>query len=160
MPDKPNPVYELLEQAVKNYEQAVQTSLRVQQESSKWWLDLMAQSGLPHDWQKRLGNLANEVLPLAQKRMEESIRLVEQTGRISLDLLKQSIDSLKAESAGANPSKMQDLWEASLQALRNNAQAIGQTNARILECWAQFFPRPAEAAAAPAAAPSAKPKGS
>jgi hypothetical protein len=126
----------------------VQANLKLQEESAKWWTGFLAQSGWPQDWQKRMSSVAAESLPVLQKRMEESVRLLELTGRTSLDLWKQALESLKPEAVGAGQNKLQELWEASLQAMRNNAQAIAQTNAKIIDYWMQAMPKPKETTAA------------
>lgn len=142
-----SPISEVVEQAMKNYEQALQASLKLQEESSKWWTDFMTQTAAPADWQKRWNAAAAETIPVVQKRMEESLRLLDQGSRTSLDLLKQALQVAGTDSAANAQSKLQELWEASLQALRNNAQAVSQANGKVVESWMQLFAKQAEGAA-------------
>jgi len=133
--------YELFEQALKNYEQALQAGLKLQQESAKWWTDLLAQSGSPQEWQTRFNEMASESVGVAQKRMEENLKLIEQSSRTSLDLLKQAVDTTKADTVSGGQAKVQELWEASLSALRNNATALNQASSKVFESWIQFVPK-------------------
>jgi hypothetical protein len=142
------PFSELVDQAMKNYEQALQAGVKLQEESSKCWTDFMNQTAAPADWQKRWNAAATETIPLIQKRMEESLRLVEQGSRTSLDLLKQALQVTGTDTPASAQRKVQELWEASLQALRNNAQAVSQANAKVVESWMQLFSKQSEAAAA------------
>jgi hypothetical protein len=144
--------YELFEQALKNYEQALQAGLKLQQESAKWWTDLLAQSGSPQEWQARFNELASESMVAAQKRMEENLKLVEQSSRTGIDLLKQAVDATKVDSVSTGQAKLQELWEASLAALRANATAINQANTKLVESCIQFAPKVKTAAAPRAAA--------
>jgi len=144
--------YELFEQALKNYEQALQAGLKLQQESAKWWTDLLAQSGSPQEWQARFNELASESMAAAQKRMEENLKLVDQSSRTGLDLLKQAVDATKADSVSSGQAKLQELWEASLAALRANATAINQANTKLVESCIQFVPKVKTATAPRAAA--------
>jgi hypothetical protein len=140
MSDKTKPpISELMEQAMKNYEQALQGGLKLQEESSRWWSDCMAQTAAPSDWQKRWKNAANQTIPIVQKRMEDSLRLIEQSSRTSLDLLKQAFAVSANDSTTNAQAKLQELWEASLEALRNNAQAVAQANGKFVESWVQLF---------------------
>ena len=142
-----SPISEVVEQAMKNYEQALQASLRLQGESSKWWTDFMTQTAAPSDWQKRWNAAAVETIPVVQQRMEESLRLLEQGSKTSLELMKQALQVTATDSAASAQSKVQALWEASLQALRNNAHAVSQANAKVVESWMQLFSKQTETAA-------------
>jgi len=141
-----NPGCELFEQAIKNYDQAFQAGLKVQEDAVKWLLDCTGK-GMPKDWQKRWSATVAESLPFVQKRIEESLRLVEQNSRISIDLLKQAFDGEKPGAVPDAQARLQELWEASLQTLRTNMQATTQLNAKALEAWAGFFQKPVEKAA-------------
>jgi hypothetical protein len=132
-----NPMSELMEQALRNYEQALQSGLKLQEESSKWWSDFLGQTAAS-DWQKRWKSTANQTIPIVQKRMEDSLRLLEQSSRTSLDLLKQAFAVSANDSTASAQTKLQELWEASLEALRNNAQAVAQANGKFVESWVQL----------------------
>ena len=139
-----SPVGELVEQAMKQYEQALQTGLKLQEEASKWWTGFMAQTADPADWKQRWSSTAIDTIPLVQKRMEESLRLLEQGSRTSLDLMKQALEIASSSSSADAQSKVQELWAASLQALRSNAKAVSEANAKVAESWMQLFSRDAE----------------
>jgi hypothetical protein len=133
--------YELFEQAIKNYEQALQAGLKLQQESAQWWMDLMKQGGSPQDWQAKVNAVAAESLSVAQKRMEENLKLVEHSSRTSMDLLKKAMDAMKTDTVLAGQTKLQELWESSLEAVRGNAAAIGEANAKWVESWMHMMPK-------------------
>lgn len=133
------PISELMEQAMKNYEQALQAGLKLQEESSRWWTGLMNPASAGAEWQKRWQKTASQSLPLVQKRMEESLRLVEQSSRTSLDLLKRAIALTASDSSANAQTKLQELWEASLGAVQNNTRAVCEANAKFTEAWMQLF---------------------
>jgi len=143
---------ELFEQATKNYEQALQAGLKLHQDAAKCWMDLVSNGGSAQGWQARFTQAATESLGAAQKRIEENLKLVEQSSRTSLDLFKKAVDVSQAETVSASQSKMQEVWEASLAALRTNAAAVTQANSKLLDSWIQFMPKvnPAEHARAAA----------
>lgn len=141
------PGCELFEQAAKNYEQALHAGFKLQHEAAKCWVDLVANGGSAQGWQAKFNQAATESLGAAQKRIEENLKLVEQSSRASLDLLKKAVEVAQAETVSASQSKIQEVWEASLSALRTNAAAITQANSKLLDSWIQFIPKvnPAEA---------------
>ena len=140
--------YELFEQAMKNYEQALQAGLKLQQESARWWMDLMERAGSPQEWQTKANELASESMTVVQKRIEENLKLLESSSRTSLDLLKKAMEAAKADTVSVAQNRVQDLWEASLEAMRTNATAIQQANTKWMESWIQIVPKAKSAARA------------
>jgi hypothetical protein len=128
---------ELFEQAIKNYDHAFQAALKAQEDAVTLLMDCAGKFQAPKDLQKRFTTSIGESLPIVQKRIEESLHLVEQSSRTTIELLKQAFDTAKVDSGAAAQSKVQDLWEASLQTVRTNAQALTQLNAKAVESWVQ-----------------------
>jgi len=135
---------ELLQLALKNYDQACQAGLKLQEESAKWWVDFLSQTASPQVWQKKLNSLLDDAIPQPKKRVEESVRLIEKCNRASLDLLKQAVDVVKSGNVTSTQPKAQELWETSLETLRSNTQAMLQNNAKIIEAWFPPYVKGAE----------------
>jgi len=133
--------YELFEQAMKNYEEALQASLKLQQESARWWMDLLTQTGSLQEWQAKLNELSSNSVATAQKSMEENLKLIEQNSKTSLQLLKKAMDTANADTVPTAQVKLEELWEASLDALRSNAKAVSQANAKWVESCMHFVPK-------------------
>jgi len=51
------------------------------------------------------------------------------------------MEATKADTLAAGQNKMQELWESSLEAVRANATAINQANAKWAEAWMQMMPK-------------------
>jgi hypothetical protein len=133
------PPTEMFEQAMKNYEQALKTGLKMQEESGKWWTNVLNQATSMPDWQKQVGTLTKEVLPATQKRMSECLQLIEQNSRASVELLKKAVEAVTVPPGTEAQSKLVDFWESSLHALRDNAKAISEVNTRTLDAWIDFI---------------------
>lgn len=140
------PVSELYEQAMNNYEQALRTGLRLQEESGKWWTTMMDQATSPQDWQRWVKAMSDRFIPETQKHMEENIRLVEQNSRTGVELMKKALEATQCTSIMEGQAKFLNLWGASLNALRDNAQAATQANTKAIEMWVDFLRRNAEMA--------------
>lgn len=133
--------HELFEQAMKNYEEALQAGLKLQQESGKWWMGLLSHTGSVQEWQATWNEVSTRTMSTFQKRMEENLKLVEHSSKSSLELLKKAMDTASADTIPATQTKLEELWQASLEALRSNAKAISDANAKWVESWMQFVPK-------------------
>ena len=142
MKDKENPMAELNEQALKNWEQALKASLKWQQDAGKWWNQWAGQPATAPEWQKCFTNwaaLATDTIPAAQKRTDELLDLVEKNARTGLDLMKKAADAAQAPGIAESQAKWTDWWTASLDATRANAEAVVQIQSRAIDCCAEFM---------------------
>ncbi len=140
------PVSELYEQAMTNYEQALRTGLRLQEESGKWLTTMLDQATSPQDWQRWVKSMSDRFIPETQKQFEENIRLVEQNSRTGVELMKKAFEAAQCTSVMEGQSKFLNFWGASLNALRDNAQAATQANTKAIEMWVEFLRKNAEMA--------------
>jgi len=133
-----SPPVEAFEQAMKNYEQALKTGLQLQEESAKWWNNTLHQASTVEDLQKHIQTMAKDVIPTAQKRMKDYVKLIEQNSQTSLDLLKKAVDAAQTPPTADPTSKWVGFWEASLNAVRSNAQAVTDLNNQVVDAWLDF----------------------
>src|SRR4026209_2099785 len=89
--EKTKPFADLFEQATRNYEQAVKTGLKAQEESAKLWTNLCNQITPPAELQKRVKVFADEVIPQTQKNVNEYLKVVEQNSRATVELMKKAV---------------------------------------------------------------------
>ena len=135
------PLSEAADKAMKNYEQAVRTGLKLQEEAAHLWTNFLNQSASPQDWQKRFPgatNVANGVLPAAQKRMEEALDLMEQNAKASTELFKKAADVCQSSNLPECQAKWMDLCTASVDLARSNFEAIAQINSRAIDSWINY----------------------
>ena len=130
------PASELYEQALKNYEQTLRTGLKLQEEASSMWTNVLAQAGATADWQKKVSAATNEFIPPTQKRMEEYLALLEENNRSNVELLKKALAAGQATSD--MPEKWADFVSATLGALQSNAQAVTQIQSKVIDSWVSF----------------------
>jgi translation initiation factor 2 alpha subunit (eIF-2alpha) len=133
-----NPASEMLNQGIKNYEQALKTGLKLQEEAGKCWTKMLNQAASPQDMQNQIAALANEVIPATQKSMEGYLGLIEQNSRASVDLLKKSLEAAQTTNYADSQGKVTECWENSIEALTANAQAAFDLNARAIDGWIAF----------------------
>ncbi len=129
------PASEMFDQALKNYEQALQTGLKIQEEAGKCWTKLLNPAASPLDLQKQVIAMANEVIPATQKNMEAYLQRLEQNSRASVDLLKKGIEAAQTASFQEGQGMLVDFCENSLTSLKTNAQAIVDLNCKAVDSW-------------------------
>jgi hypothetical protein len=150
--DKTRPVSDLFDQAMKSYEQAMKTGVKLQEESARFFSNLVGQTASPQDWQKRAKTMMDEFIPQTQKTVDEGLKLIEQTSRTSIELLKKAVAAGQPTSAQDAQARFLGLWEASLNAMRDTAVSITQANNKAIESWVAYARKNSEPAAAGAKA--------
>lgn len=141
------PVSEMTEKAMKNYEQAVRTGVKLQEEAGRWWSNMLNQTASAHDWEKRvttLTSVANGVMPVAQRRMEEVMELMEKNSRTGAELVKKAVDAAQTPVIAESQSKWMDFWASSIGAARANTEALTEIGSRAVDSWVDFIQKNTE----------------
>ena len=142
-----NPVSGAADHAMKNYEQAVRTSLKLQEEASKWWTSMFNQASFTQEWQKRMSEftgMANHLMPLAQRRMEDVMGLMEKNSRTSAELLKKAVDAAQTPVLADSQTKWMDVWTSSMGAVRSNTEAMTEISSKAIDSWINFVRKNSE----------------
>jgi len=137
----------------KNYEQALRTGLKLQEEAGRWWTSVVNPANCFQQWQEEVNaatRTANSLLPLAQKPLSEMIDFVERSTQSTAELLRKAADAAQAPAPTEGQSKWTDFLTASLHVARSNAEALAQINSKAIDSWSQFLRKNNEAAAAQA----------
>jgi hypothetical protein len=124
----------LFDQAFQTFGDALKSSVKIQEEVGKWWSDTLDQAGPVNEWQKKSRALVSEAIPAAQKNTEEWLKLVEQNYRRSAALFKKAFET-NGDAADVR-AKTKELWEESMELVRENAKALADANKKMLELWA------------------------
>lgn len=140
---KTKPVSDLFEQALKSYEQALKTGLKLQEESAKIFLGSVNQGG-PADVQKKFKTIADEAIPQVEKVVDEGLKLIEQNSRTGLDLFKKAVAATQATSVQDAQAKGLALYEGCLDAVRATATAVTQASNKAAEGWLGYVRRSTE----------------
>lgn len=131
----------MADKAMRNYEQALRTGLKLQEEAVRCWGNMFNQTASTQDWQRRFTNLTamtSEMMPLTQQRMEEVLDLMEKNSRTGADLMKKAVDAAQTPVPAESQAKWMEFWTSSLGAARTNAEAISQISAKAMDAWIDF----------------------
>jgi polyhydroxyalkanoate synthesis regulator protein len=129
----------LLDQAVATFGDAMKAGVKFQEDIGRWWSDVLDQTAPVQTWQKRSREMVSEAIPAAQRNAEEWMKVVEQNYRRSLELMRRALETENPATVAEAQTRMQDLWEASMQVIRDNAQAMAQANLHMMEAWAEIL---------------------
>lgn len=150
--EQTKPVNELLEQALKNYEQAWKTGARLQEESARFFTNFVTQSAAVQDWPKRVKAMTDEFIPQTQKSMDDGLKQLETNSRASVELLKKAVSVAQAASPQEAQARLLGLWEASLNTMRDTMVTVTQSHQKAVESWMSYARKTGEPASTPAPA--------
>jgi hypothetical protein len=142
-----NPLVEFTNAAMKNYEQAMTTGLKLQEEAGRWWSSMLDQTACGQDWQKRFGKAAgyaNEFLPVAQERLGEFMAIVEHGSRTGTELMKQAIEAAQTPVIADSQAKWLEWWTSSLSAVRTQNEALAKVTNKAVDSWIDFVQKNTE----------------
>jgi hypothetical protein len=128
-------------QAIDMYQTAVKAGLQFQEESARRVTDMLAEFTPPQDWRKASQDFLDEMIQASQTSFDESIRAMTQSTRSGMELLQKAMESMPGGSMEESQTKVRELAEATLHAMRTNAQTAIQANSQMVGAWAEFAKR-------------------
>ena len=142
------PLTAMADQARTNYEHAVRTGQKFQEEAGQWWTRMLSQAMTANDWQKqftRLTAMTTSVMPLAQRRLEEAMRLMETNSRTGAELMKKAVEATQTSSIAESQAKWMDFWSSSMKAAQSNIEAVTDFSTHAIDSWIQFVRKNSDA---------------
>jgi hypothetical protein len=135
------PLKAMADQARTNYEQAVRTGQKFQEEAGQWWTRMLGQTMTASDWQKQLSRLTaitTSAMPLAQRRLEEAMQFIETNSRTGAELMKKAVDAAQTSSIAESQAKWMDFWSSSVKAAQSHLEAATELSTHAIESWFEF----------------------
>lgn len=134
-------INDIFRQAMLSYEEALKSGIQLQEESVKLWKELLTKLGSPEEFHAKLESLNSETFPAASNRMGAFLETFCRTSDQTLALFQKSLAPFQAASINDARSRIQDLLESSLTALRVNVHTALNTNAKIMAGWQELVGR-------------------
>ena len=142
-----NPVLDTADQAMRGYEHALRTGLKLQEETWQCWHKMLSQSASGSDWQKQFATASAavaEVMPVVHKRVDEALDLMEKNTRQGAELIQTAVEASQAGAFSESQAKWMDFWKSSLGLARSNTEAAMLMNSKVLEAWVGLVQRTPE----------------
>jgi len=135
------------ETAQQAYDQATQAGQKIQEQAGVWWNKVMSS-----EWQKQVisfSEIATETVPLAQRNVEQMMKLVDKTCRSGVDMLKKAVEVMPTQGNGDLQSAWMELWVSGNRAAQTNSHALMELGTTAIDSWTQFVRKVAKAAPEP-----------
>src|SRR5208337_3786702 len=129
---------DLFRQAMRAWETAAEAGVKMQEECAKWVRQMFCESSTLSDWYEKGQKVMSEALVKSQENVDEAISLMNQQAEASLKLVQKALEIRDGESPGDAPKKLTDWWQAALETMRINNQAVLRANSRILSTWSEM----------------------
>lgn len=133
---------ELSDQAFKNWEQALRSGIRMQEQAGQWWNESLNAASVMRDWQQRVmefQSAATRMVPESQRQVEQIIEMAGKNTRAASELYNKAMDAAHTPYSSNGNAKWLDLWTSSLEVMRGNAQTLMNMNNQALATWSQFI---------------------
>ncbi len=129
---------DLFRQAMKAWETAAEAGVRMQEECANWVRQMFCESSTLSDWYDKGQKVMSEAIAKSQENVDEAIRLMNQQAEASLKLIHKALEVRDGETPSDGPKKLTDWWQAALETMRINNQAVLKANSRILGTWSEM----------------------
>jgi len=129
---------DLFRQAMRAWETAAEAGVKMQEECAKWVRQMFCESSTLTDWYEKGQKVMSEAITKSQENVDEAIRLMNQQAEASLKLVQKALEVRDTESPTDGPKKLTDWWQAALETMRINNQAVLKANSRILSTWSEM----------------------
>lgn len=136
-----NQASELFGQASRSFEAAIQSGLKLQEESVKCLTEMLGDLTSPQKLQKKTQSIISGVMASSQQTIDETISTMNANAKASLDLLQKAMHA-KPSNPEEVQSKTVELWETALSAFRRNTEAMLKANSRVMTAWTEMAKSP------------------
>lgn len=130
---------EVLNDALKYYEEALKSGIQLQEDTLKLWKDVLDKVSSPEDLRKKLEEVVDDLLPKSQERAKDMLALFQDNAKHCTDLMGKTLNVYTATNFADSQNRFQDLIETSLAAMRTNVHAIIDVNAKTVKPWDGLF---------------------
>jgi hypothetical protein len=134
-------IADLFHEAMRSYEKALTAGIQLQGESVNLWKDLLSKLASPEEFQTKFESMRADAFPQARERMEEFVETFNRMSNQTIDLFDKMLTIYHAISAPEAQSRVGDLIESSLTALRVNVHSALNMNAKIEADWKELINR-------------------
>lgn len=146
-----------IKQAGDSFNKALETGVKFQEQTARFWTDLANRN--MDELRGRLDKYNTDAMPFSRKNLDSFHRIFDTQVNKGLDLLKQTVETAKSQSAGEMYDQMLSFWRNSFDAMRETADAVAKVNNEMFDAWTGMFhvgnggskPGPSKPAAKPQA---------
>jgi hypothetical protein len=128
---------DLFRQAICAWESALESGVKMREESTKWLHDYCSSDRLAQ-WQEKGQSLASETIAKAQENIDEAVRLINQQAEASVRLFHKAADARQGDVNTDARARLAEWWEMAMESIRLNSEAVLKANSHILATWCEL----------------------
>jgi hypothetical protein len=128
-------VNEMFTQAAQMFQSAMEAGIKIQEESTKSFTEMINRLGSPQQWQQQAQAAMEQTMAAVHQNVDEAIKLMNENTRTSLELLEKAFSAQQSTASGDGQTRTREIWETAIGSLRRNTEVIMQANNRLLESW-------------------------
>jgi hypothetical protein len=129
---------DLFRQAICAWESAVASGVKMQEESAKTLREMFSNSSSLSEWYNKGQAVAGETIAKTQENIDEAIRVINQQAESSVRLIQKALEARQSEPGADARMRFAEWWEAAMDAMQANSQALLKANSRILSTWSEL----------------------
>ncbi len=134
-------IEEILRESKDNYEKALKSGIKFQEDTINHWKDVLQKLGSPEELKAKLEELSAELVPAARKQMEKVVETLSRTSDQVLSLSEKTVSVYKAPMLPEAQRRLQDVTESYFAAARDNLKVAFDANARVIGYWSDLVGR-------------------
>ncbi len=128
---------ELFRQAMAAWQSAVESGVKMQEESAKWMRQMFDSDSLS-EWYNKGQAAAGEAMAKVQENIDEAIRVINQQAESSMKLMQKALEARQGEGGVDAGIRFAEWWETAMDSMRMNTQAMLKANSRIIGTWSEL----------------------
>jgi len=128
----------LARQAIAAWESAIESSVKMQEESARWLREAIGSSNSLTEWYKKGQAITEETVAKAEATFGEALQVLNQQAESGVRLLQKARDARHGDAACDATAQCAQWWETAMVSMQTNSQALLTANSRILSTWSEL----------------------
>ena len=128
-------VTELYRNALEQFESALKTGVKIQEESIKMLTTWAKEPPLMPNWTEKAQANFLEMISGMPERLEEAMRTMNEQSKNAMDLLHKGFEAGHSTTVAEAQDKVRELWEMTLGVLRTNIHTLLKTQSQAIQKW-------------------------
>jgi len=126
---------ELYRNALEQFESALKTGVKIQEESIKMLTTWAKEPPLMPDWTQKAQANVVETISAMPERFEEAMRQMNEQSKKAMELLHKGFEAGRTTNVAEAQEKVRELWEMTLGVLRTNIHSLLKAQSQAIQKW-------------------------
>jgi hypothetical protein len=129
---------ELYRNALEQFESALKTGVKIQEESIKLMTTWAKEPPLMPNWTQKAQSNFMEMISAMPERYEEALRMMNEQSKTAMELLHKGFEASRSTNVPEAQENVRELWEMTLGVLRTNIHSLLKTQSQVVQKWEEM----------------------